>query len=172
MPSRTPPLAIVALAAVAFSCAPDWDGTRALVRRNFPDVRQISTADLAAELAGPQPPVLLDTRAAEEFAVSSLPGARHLDPNLADPALAAALKDLPKDTPLVLFCSVGYRSAATARRLSRLGYTHVANLEGSVFQWAIESRTLIAPATGLPATAVHPYDRYWGQLLPAHLRAQ
>lgn len=164
-------LATVALAAVAFSCAPDWDGTRALVRRYFPEVRQITTADLAAELDGPNPPVLLDTRTADEFAVSTLPGARQLDPDLADPALADALHDLPKDTPIVLFCSVGYRSSATARRLSRLGFTHVANLEGSLFQWAIESRPLITPATGLPATTVHPYDRYWGQLLPAQLRA-
>ena len=46
-------------------------------------------------------------RTATEFGTSYLPGARLLEPGA---TLAADLPALPRDTPIVVYCSVGYRS--------------------------------------------------------------
>lgn len=130
------------------------------------DVPQVTTAALARRLAAPDPPTLLDARAPAEYAVSHLPGARHLPPDTEE---FAALADLPRETPLVTYCSVGYRSAAMARRLRAAGFTHVENLEGSIFAWANEGRPVFR--AGTEVHEVHPYDALWGRLLTPELRA-
>ena len=61
----------------------------------------------AAQLHAEAPAVLLDARAPREFAVSHLRGARWVgfeEFNL------ARVQDLPRNTPIVVYCSVGYRS--------------------------------------------------------------
>ncbi len=84
------------LLALTTSCAPrpadtqSWPEILAWVHESFPAVPQLGTADLAAQLATAAEidrpgPVLLDVRTAEEFAVSHLPGARHI-PADSDPA--------------------------------------------------------------------------------------
>ena len=53
-----------------------------------------------------QPPaVLLDTRAPREYAVSHLRGARWVG---YEEFSLARVQDLPKNTPIVVYCSVGY----------------------------------------------------------------
>ena len=49
-----------------------------------------------------------------------------------------------RDTPIVVYCSVGYRSARVARWLGRQGFTNVRNLDGSLFAWANEGRPMEA----------------------------
>ena len=61
------------------------------------------------------------------------------------------------------------RSSKAAALLMRDGGHTVANLHGSIFQWANEGRAL--EAGGRVAARVHPYNRAWGQLLDARLRA-
>ena len=139
-----------------------------LVRSRFPEVKQLSTAELAVWLADTNrvPPLLLDVRAEAEFAVSHLPGARRVEPKATS---AELLPTLPKGRPVVVYCSVGYRSSELATRLLRAGQTNVVNLEGSIFQWANEGRALEAAAK--PVTRVHPYNEKFGRLLKAELRA-
>lgn len=141
---------------------------KALVRERFPGVRHLSTVELAAWLADPQrpKPVLLDVRTRAEFDVSHIPGAHHVDP---ETTAAKALPTLPRETPVVLYCSVGYRSADCGTRLLKAGFTNFFNLEGSLFQWANEGRAL--ESNGHPATQVHPYSAQFGKLLKPELRA-
>lgn len=144
------------------------EGIKELVRKRFPEVRQLPTKDLAAWLADtnrPQP-FLLDVRQAEEFTLSHLPGARRIDPNVNAEAIKAVAAT---DRPLVVYCSVGYRSSELARRLMQSGITNVFNLEGSIFQWANEGRPLAG--TNGPAAKVHPYSERWGALLKPEVRA-
>ncbi len=143
----------------------EWKET---VRRRFPEVPQLSTAELAQWLArtnGPTP-VLLDVRTAPEFAVSHLPGAVRVDPKSKPADLGPGL---PEDRPVVVYCSVGWRSSELADRLRRAGRTNIFNLEGSIFAWANEGRPL--EARGRPAERVHPYNRTFGRLLQPPLRA-
>jgi rhodanese-related sulfurtransferase len=142
------------------------------IRLEFADVRRISTAELAQTAKSMPTPVLLDGREAAEFAVSHLPGARSFPPG-SDPA--QTLADLPKDASIVIYCSVGYRSALAARTLTAAGFRDVRNLEGSIFQWANEDRPLVRGGDDVNATVptsqVHPYNPRWGLLLRPERRA-
>ena len=156
--------ALLVAAAVTFVRAanPELEEMKRKVRGHFPEVAQLSTADLAAWLKDPkrEPPVLLDAREPEEFAVSHLHGAIRVDPS-AKPE--AVLPLLPHGKPVVTYCSVGYRSSALAEKLIKAGVTSVYNLEGSIFQWANEGRPL--EANGQPAEKVHPYNKKYGRML-------
>ena len=76
---------------------------------------------------------------------------------------------MPKETPIVTYCAVGYRSGALATKLREAGFTNVRNLEGSIFQWANEHRPLVREDQ--PVTTVHPYSSLWGRLLTDDVRA-
>ena len=144
-----------------------WPKVLTLVRERFPDVTHISTAELERRLRLPKQerPILLDARSVEEFAVSHLKDAR---PAFSEAKALESLSGAGKSRPMVVYCSVGYRSAELARKLAARGYANVANLEGSLFAWANESRPVYAGA--LLADRVHPYDAAWGLLLKPELR--
>jgi rhodanese-related sulfurtransferase len=167
-------LIVVALtAAGAFGAwwgSPTWTQVNLLLDYRFSDVESISTQQLDAVLArqGRDPTagklILLDIRSAEEFAVSRIPGARHVPPEAVLDFAERELASADRKQLIVVYCSVGLRSAVAARDLRFLGFTQVKNLRGSLFQWANERRTLEG------GTAVHPYDDYWRRLLLAPVR--
>lgn len=161
--------ALATLVVVLASCSQEsgWTAVQQGIEAAYPDVRRISTDSLAAwlESASTAQPVLLDVRGADEYAVSHLPGAVRVDPEMND---LASLDTLPHDAPIVAYCSVGYRSSELASRLADRGFTQVANLEGSIFRWANEGRSVYRD--GRAVREVHPYDPVWGRLLDADLR--
>jgi sterol desaturase/sphingolipid hydroxylase (fatty acid hydroxylase superfamily)/rhodanese-related sulfurtransferase len=144
------------------------DEAVAEVSADFPKVPRIRGAELARWLGDSNrpPPLLLDVRTADEFAVSHLPGARQIDPNLGPRGLLASLDT---NRTLVLYCTVGFRSGLAADGLRIRGVTNLFNLEGSIFRWANEGRPLVNDAG--PTKLVHPYDRLTGLLLKAEHRA-
>lgn len=147
---------------------PDLQKIKQTVREKFPTVRQLATTDLDAWMKDNSraKPLILDARKPEEFAVSHLQRAVNAGD---DAQLAAALKDIPKDQPIVAYCSVGYRSSALSEKLMKQGFTNVANLEGSIFQWANEGRPVFQGEQQVKQ--VHPFDAKWGNLLRPELRA-
>jgi rhodanese-related sulfurtransferase len=136
-----------------------WIVVKRLIQQTFPTVEQISTGQLANWLASERPPpILIDARQLAEYAVSHLPGANH------GPTLAAVQQSaVSPDAAIVVYCSVGYRSARLAQQLQDAGYTHVMNLAGSIFEWHNQGQPLVVD--GEPTQAVHPYNRTWGMLL-------
>ena len=150
-----------------------WRAVEATLAARYPDVRAVSTDALAAELERRPAPLLLDARTPEEYAVSHLPGARRVDPDADADALAEFVDTVPRDRPVVVYCSVGVRSAGVAARLAEARFTDVRNLEGSIFRWASEGRPLVRGGAGseTPASRVHPYDAVWGRLLDPARRA-
>ena len=145
----------------------DWPAVDALISSAFPDTPSLTTAELAAALAAnPSDVVLLDAREAEEFAVSHLPGAHHVgdDADAAGRVAAAA-----PGARVVVYCSVGYRSAALVGRLRERGHANAVNLDGSIFRWAGEGRPVYRGDARVEQ--VHPYDDRWGALLPRSLWA-
>jgi len=125
----------------------------------------MSTSWLADKLEQPNPPLLLDVRTEREFDVSHLRGAARVDPEADASAVTAA-----KEREIVTYCSVGYRSAKFAQRLRRAGFTHVTNVEGSIFKWANENRPLVR-GDNEPVTLVDPYNSIWAKLLVPEHRA-
>ena len=142
-----------------------WSWVDREIGTRFPEVRSISTDALAQWVSDSlrQPPLLLDVREVDEYAMSHLPGARHFPPGSVVEGLPIAA-----DVPIVVYCSVGYRSAVMAERMRNAGFTNVYNLEGSIFKWANEGRQTVR--AGLPVEEVHPYDAVWGNLLDASRR--
>ncbi len=158
---------IVLAVGIIFARTPrfEWFVLNNSLRANFPNVRWISTDELARAMAGSSPPVLLDVRTQAEWEVSHLPGARRVEPG--SPAEIAGTR-LTQDAAIVTYCAVGYRSGALANQLRAAGYTNVRNLEGSIFQWANEHRPLVRGDE--PATRVHPFSAWWGRLLVDEVR--
>lgn len=138
-----------------------------LIAARFSGVRWIDTRTLAEWMAPPPAKrlVLLDVRTEDEFATSQLRGARRVDPQ----ARSLDALQIPEDATVVVYCSLGYRSAALAEKLSASGVDEVYNLEGGIFAWANEGRP-IYEAQSL-AQQVHPYDQLWGRFLRKGLRA-
>jgi rhodanese-related sulfurtransferase len=147
----------------------DWPSVKAGVREEFPHVRSVSVAELQRRLEDPAGlrPVLLDARSREEFAVSHLKDAIHAP---SEEEALAVLSNTGKEEPVLVYCSVGYRSAALAQELSARGFTDVANLEGSIFEWANSGLPVYRGA--LQVHEVHPYDARWGRLLRRDLWPQ
>lgn len=148
-----------------------WSTTLKMIRAKFPGVAQLSTDSLqvwleaAPDRPGRESPLLLDVREREEYEVSHLEGA------VAAPSKKEALEALegiPPDRPVVLYCSVGYRSSEMAGYLQKKGFKNVFNLEGSIFAWANEGRPVYRG--GERVNEVHSYDRVWGRLLKKTLR--
>ena len=146
-----------------------WRAVDRDLAARFADVPSVTTAALADALRGPDPPLLLDARTPGEYAVSHLPGACRVDPDATAAELLSGLDGDDRRRDVVVYCSVGVRSAGVARRLRGQGVAAV-NLEGSVFRWANEGRALVRD--GRAAETVHPYDAVWGRLLDPDRRAE
>jgi rhodanese-related sulfurtransferase len=148
-----------------------WDAVKERVRKQHPEVRPLSVADLRSWQLDPQrtAPLLIDSRAIEEFVVSHIDGAVHA--TKVDEALALLAKQ-PPGKPVVVYCSVGLRSAELASKLqSSLQRQRpqgspapvIYNLEGSLFEWANAGLPLVN--TQGSTALVHPFDKRWGALL-------
>lgn len=144
-----------------------FEVVRRLTVRKFPEVNWVDREEFARWRKDPgrPQPVVLDARTADEYAVSHLAGALRIDPYR---PLLRPLRGFPKDTAIVIYCSVGYRSARVAHWLAGQGYSRVYNLEGSLFQWANEGRPVFR--NDWPITEVHPYDPNWGLMLDSDYR--
>ena len=76
--------------------------------------------------------LFLDARELGESAVSTIQGAIAVG---YENFKVKQLKNLPKDTLVVVYCSVGYRSEKVAKKLIDQGFTNVYNLYGGIFEW-------------------------------------
>lgn len=138
-----------------FSCGQDESFDAMFKRLTKGDVPVVN--DPEQEVPGA---ILLDAREPNEYKVSHLEGARLVG---YDDFELSSLDDLPKDTPIVVYCSVGYRSERVARDLLDAGYTNVSNLYGGIFHW-VNSGKEVVNENG-QTDAVHAYNKRWGKWL-------
>lgn len=138
----------------------DLEKIKAIVRKAYPSVPQLATATLANWMQESAPQlVLADVRSRAEFAVSHLPGALNLPTATQIREVIAARKP----ATLVLYCAVGFRSSRLAKILEPTGSCQIMNLEGSIFQWANEGRTLCRGTETV--RQVLPCTKRWSGLL-------
>jgi thiosulfate/3-mercaptopyruvate sulfurtransferase len=111
----------------------------------------VTPATLAAELAGAQPPLVIDARPAEEFARGQIAGAVHLDLwgvsliDTSDAPLKAfmwmighlfSLRGVTAERPAVTYeATSGLRAARAFWLLEYLGHPHVRVLDGGLGAW-------------------------------------
>lgn len=86
----------------------------------------ITPGELLGELAGANPPAVLDVRSAAEYAAGHLDGAIHIPVD----QLRARVNEVPTDRPVAVLCAEGYRSYLAQRILMNRGFTNVRNILG------------------------------------------
>jgi phage shock protein E len=91
-------------------------------------IRQVS-ADEAMALARAGA-VVLDVRDEDEFGRGHVEGAIHLDTELLEQNVRRMVPD--EATPIVCYCSSGYRAALVADELQKLGYRSVVSIDGGL----------------------------------------
>jgi len=99
----------------------------------FGSVPEVRPADLAEEMAGGAPPVLLDVRTPGEFESGHLEGALHV-PSY---AITQRLSELEpyRERTVVVYCQSGVRSARVASTLAARGWTGVLDYTEGMAGW-------------------------------------
>lgn len=124
-------------------------------------VELITVDDLSNEMKTTSELVLLDTREMNEFKVSHIEGARYIGYNNFS---ISSLKDIPKDTEIVVYCSLGVRSEQIGEKLKEAGFKNVKNLYGGIFEWKYQEQVII-DKKGNETDEVHTYDKEWSKWL-------
>jgi len=96
-------------------------------------VREVSIEDTKARLDRGDKFVLVDVREEIEYAKDHLPGAIHLGKGVIERDIEERVPEL--NTPIVLYCGGGYRSALAADNLQKMGYTNVRSMDGGIRGW-------------------------------------
>ncbi len=147
-----------------------WETVDEKIKSEFPAVQTVSTDALLMRYGAMDDglPLVIDVREIDEFRISHLDDSLNLES--AD-AIANMItqRGLSKDTEIIVYCSVGYRSARVAADLQSLGFTHVLNLEHSLFEWANKGYPMIN-SSGM-TDKVHPFSRAWSVLVDESLHA-
>lgn len=102
--------------------------------------------------------VFLDARESGEFAISHISGATWVG---YDDFKIDRLGATPKDAPIIVYCSVGYRSEKISEQLKKAGYTNVSNMYGGIFEWVNRSQPVV-DNQGAATNKVHAYSKQWG----------
>ncbi|MEW6599467.1 MAG: rhodanese-like domain-containing protein [Nitrospirota bacterium] len=159
-------MSCILLAGCQRSANANWDRLIKDIRLTFPTVKQVSTDELQNWMTAQDEarPLLIDRRERAEYEVSHLQGA--LPANDAEEALKIIERE-GKNRPVVVYCSVGYRSSVLARKLGKMGITNIYNLEGSIFKWANEGRPVYH--NDRQVRVVHPFDSKWRNFLDKEL---
>jgi len=147
----------------------DWKSVDEKIETEFPDVVFISTEQLNRQYkdGGSSLPLIIDVREIEEYGVSHLQDALNLQT-----VESISLRYPDRNEEIIVYCSVGYRSAKVASQLQNLGYNNVRNLSHSIFEWANKGYPLLNEEGG--TEKAHPFNTAWGALLddPLHSYSQ
>ncbi len=96
-------------------------------------VREVGIDDVKARLDRGDKFVLVDVREESEYAKDHLPGAIHLGKGVIERDIEERVPEV--NTPIVLYCGGGYRSALAADNLQKMGYTNVLSMDGGIRGW-------------------------------------
>ena len=75
---------------------------------------------------------LVDVREGNEWQMGRIPGATFIPRGVLEGTIEGRV---PRETPVVLYCASGNRSALAADALQRMGYTNVASVAGGWRAW-------------------------------------
>ncbi len=114
-----------------------------LVNQALKEVSEISIADLHRATQEKESFILIDVREDHEWAMGYIPQAIHLSKGIIERDIERTVPDL--DTPLVLYCGGGYRSALSGKSLQDMGYTQVLSLQGGIKGWQTAGLRLDLP---------------------------
>ena len=95
------------------------------------DYYTVKNIDTLKTLAQEKQALLVDVREPKEYASGHIKGAI----NIPLPDLTQNLNQIPKNRPVILYCSTGYRTAMGVMALQMLGYRNVKGFPPSIEGW-------------------------------------
>ena len=114
------------------------------------------------ELQSTEGTVFLDARNREEYEVSHLKEAVWVGyKGFEKDSVTKKIND--RDTPIVVYCSIGVRSEDIGEKLQKAGFTNVKNLYGGIFEWKNQGNAVYKNDT--ETDSVHTFNKQWGKLL-------
>ena len=96
-------------------------------------VRETNIDEVKQKIDVGEKVVLVDVREESEFANDHLPGAVHIGKGVIERDIEVRFPDL--NTPMILYCGGGFRSALAADNLQKMGYTNVISMDGGIRGW-------------------------------------
>lgn len=100
---------------------------------------------------------ILDTREKDEFMVSHIKNARQVGNFWFD---MRKVYDIPENSTVIVYCSVGIRSEKIGEKLIAAGYKNVFNLYGGIFEWVNQGHP-VYKQNGVQTAEIHTYNNNW-----------
>ncbi len=98
-----------------------------------PQIRECSINDVVTWQKEGTSFLLIDVREESEFAAARIPGSIHIGKGVIERDIEEKVPNT--ETPIVLYCGGGYRSALAAFNLQQMGYTSVISMDGGFRGW-------------------------------------
>jgi len=102
--------------------------------------------------------VLLDAREIAEYEVSHIENAVFVG---YDDFKAKRVSEIDKKKPVVVYCSVGYRSERIGEKLQKMGFEEVYNLNGGIFEWLNQDEKVVDKQEQ-KTQKIHAFSKTWG----------
>jgi molybdopterin/thiamine biosynthesis adenylyltransferase/rhodanese-related sulfurtransferase len=106
---------------------------RDLLRKVKSEIEEVTPEEVHERLGAGRRIQILDVREDEEVRNGTLPGASTLSRAHFESRAEDMLPD--KDSPVVVYCQSGVRSAFAAKTLAELGYSNVSSMKGGFSRW-------------------------------------
>ena len=105
--------------------------------------------------------LILDAREKNEYDISHIKKAKFVG---YDNFNLSEWKNIDKETIIIVYCSVGYRSEKVGEQLKKAGFNKVLNLKGGIFDW-VNSGFPVYDNGGNETKKIHAYNKSWGKWL-------
>ncbi|HXY11184.1 MAG TPA: rhodanese-like domain-containing protein [Terriglobales bacterium] len=104
-------------------------------------IRETSVDEVQRKLDSGEKFLLIDVREESEYAIDHLPGAVHLGKGILERDIETRVPGM--DTPMILYCGGGFRSALAADNLQKMGYRNVLSMDGGIRGWREKGLALV-----------------------------
>ncbi|MBT3588178.1 MAG: rhodanese-like domain-containing protein [Flavobacteriaceae bacterium] len=133
-----------------------------LKKHHINDIPYISATELRRNQSNNNV-TILDCRELNEYQVS------HIESSILvgfDTFSIQAISDsiTDKETPIVVYCTLGIRSEMIAAQLQKAGYSDVKNLYGGICEWKNKEYKVI-DSTRQKTNNIHTYSKQWSRWL-------
>ncbi len=105
--------------------------------------------------------IILDTREKDEYKISHIEGAIRIGFNKFD---LQFVDFLPRNTKIVVYCTIGVRSEIIGEKLELAGFTNVRNLYGGLIEWIYQDQKIV-DKKGKETNRIFINNPDWGDLL-------
>lgn len=121
------------------------------------EIEETDVAGVEAASAAGNPAVVIDVREQNEYVQGYIPGATWIPRGYLELRVEDAVPE--RDTPIVLYCAGGTRSALAVRGLRELGYTDVKSMAGGFGAWKRSGKPFDVPVVMTPEQEIR-YSRH------------